>query len=147
MKTLRRLGLGAFALVLTLLMGSTAAMTSKATHVRPASASTVSPGRVTYLTPGCKRMGKNMKEHVGMCASDSIVMKIDGQVAFFLADKTWSVSDLPGANPDLLLYTPATTVIDGPLSVQNITVGGYLKIGNLTLSPSSNISALQGPPG
>jgi hypothetical protein len=112
-------------------------------------------------------MGKKIKENVGMCASDSIVMKVDGQVAFLLDDKPWSVSDLPGvnpdlllvndkprsvrklpeANPDLLLYTPATTVIDGPLFAQNVTVAGYLKIGNLTLSPSSNITALQGPQG
>lgn len=84
MKTSRSLGLGASALVLNLLMGSTAAMTSKATRVTPASASTVSPGRITYLTSGCKRMGKNMKGHVGKCASDSIVMTIDGQAAFLL---------------------------------------------------------------
>lgn len=102
MTTSRSLGLGASALVLTLLMSSTATMTRKATRMSTASASTSSPARITYLTPGCKRVGKNMKEHVGMCASDLIVMKIDGQVAFLLDDKPWSVSDL--RNPDLFLF-------------------------------------------
>jgi hypothetical protein len=92
-------------------------------------------------------MGRNMKEHVGMCAGDSIKMMIDGQVALLLDDKPWSVTDLSKPRPDLLLYTPATTVIDGPLFVQNITIDGYLRFGNVTLSPSSDISALQGPPG
>jgi hypothetical protein len=94
-------------------------------------------------------------------AGDSIEMKIDGQVALLLDDKPWSLSDLPDmrhrelqpaissgiARPNLLFYTPATTVIDGPLFVQNITVNGYFRIGNVTLSPSSDMSALQGPPG
>lgn len=102
-----------------------------------------------------------MAEHVGMCASDSIEMVIDGNLALLLDEVPWSVSDVPGlrrrelqsiiggrkANPDLLLYTPATTVIEGPLFVQNITVEGYFKIGSITLSQNSNMSELQGPQG
>jgi hypothetical protein len=86
-----------------------------------------------------------MKKHVGLCARDSIEMNIDGQLGFLLDDKPWPV--LPGPNSDLLLYTPATTVIDGPLYVRNITVDGYIKVGNITLGPDSDFSALQGPPG
>lgn len=117
--------------------------------------------RVKYLTPGCKKRNKAMAEHVGMCAGDSIEMVIDGNLALLLDEVPWSVSDVPGlrrrelqsiiggreANPDLLLYTPATTVIEGPLFVQNITVEGYFKIGSITLSQNSNMSELQGPQG
>jgi len=116
---------------------------------------------VKYLTPGCKKMGKAMAKCVGMCAGDSFEMTIDGKLALLLDEAPWSVSDLPDvrrrklqsiiagrrANPNLLLYTPATTVIEGPLFVQNVTVEGYFRIGNIILSPSSNMSDLQGPPG
>ena len=89
-----------------------------------------------------------MIEHAGMCARDSFEIKIDGQVAFLLDEKPWSVSGLVDtrrralqtavvggpANPYLLLYTPATTVIDGPLYVHNVTVEVYFKVGNITLA-------------
>jgi hypothetical protein len=38
---------------------------------------------VKYLTPGCTKLGKT-KEHVGLCAGDSIEMFIDGGVVFLL---------------------------------------------------------------
>ncbi len=97
-----------------------------------------------------------------MCAGDSIEMRIDGQLAFLLDEQPWAISGLPNtdvdrrrhlqtlpanANPDLLFYTPATMVVGGPLYVQNITVSGYFKVGNITLGPDSDLSALQGPQG
>ena len=36
---------------------------------------------VKYLTPGCRKVGKT-KEHVGLCAGDSIEMVIDGGAVF-----------------------------------------------------------------
>ena len=155
MKTTRSLGRAWLSLLLLLRVGSATAVTLEAMR-RPTT------GRVTYLTPGCKNTGSSMKEHVGMCARDSIVMKVDGQIAVLLDQKPWAVGGLPdmdvdrrrhlqtlllNANPDLLFYTPATMVVGGPIYVQNITVGGYFKVGNITLGPDSDLSALQGLPG
>lgn len=103
--------------------------------------------RVKYLTPGCQNTNNNVKEHVGMSAGDSIKITIDGQIGLLLDEKPWLVSELPEPRPDLLLYTPATTFIDGPLFAQNVTIGGYFTVGNISLSSSSDMSALQGPPG
>lgn len=145
MKTTRSLGPAWLSLLLLLLMGSATAMMQKATRETWTKAGASSVGQTKYLTPGCKNNGKNMKAHVRMCASDSIQMKIDGQLAFLVDDQPWA--DLPGPNPDLLFYTPATTMIDGPLFAENITVNGYFKVGNITLGPDSDMSALQGPQG
>ena len=162
MRTSRSLsGPAWLSLLLLLLMDPATAVTHKTVRETSTKVGTSPSGRVTYLTPGCKKMNKLMKEHVGMCASDSIEMKIDGQIALLLDQKPWSVSGLADtrrralqtavvsgtANPDVLLYILATTVIDGPLDVQNLTVGGYFKIGNITLGPDSDMSALQGPAG
>ena len=100
-----------------------------------------------YLTPGCKTNPKYMKKNVGVCAAESIRLNVDGQLGFLLKDQPWSADELPGPNPDLLFYTPATAIIDGPLFAQNVSVGGYFTVGGITLGPDSDMNDLVGPEG
>jgi hypothetical protein len=144
-------------LLLLVVINPGEAMTHKTMRETTPHTETLSANHIAYLTPGCKKTGRRMKKHVGMCARDSMQLNINGQLALLLDEKPWVVSDLADmrrrelqttvAGDNLLLYTPATTVIDGPLLVQNISIDGYFRIGNITLGPESDVSALQGPQG
>ena len=132
-------------------------------EAEPRTRKRLTASKVQWMTPGCKHdLEFRQAEHLGMCSSDSIRMKVNGKIALLLDEAPWSVDDLSdlndrrklqtvidggGGDPTILLYSPGTAVMDGPLYVQNITIFGYLTIGDIVLSPSSNMSALQGPPG